>query len=101
LLTIGGNPGLRLPHELPGPHRPTQAPGNAARAPTMLAPGLFRSVAPSIERGIAFQVHSLVAQQSEHATPPLRRDVVLAVYQAHLAERVRYYGPLTPVDLRI
>jgi hypothetical protein len=46
-------------------------------------------------------VHSLVAQQSEHATPPLRRDVVLAAYQTHLAERVRYYGPLTPVDLRI
>jgi hypothetical protein len=50
---------------------------------------------------LAFQVHSLVAQQSEHATPPLRHDVVLAAYRAHLAGRVRYYGPLTPVDLRI
>jgi hypothetical protein len=101
LLTVGGNPGLRLPHELRGPPRATQAPGNAARAPTTLTPGLFRSVAPSIDRGLAFQVNSLLAQQSEHATPPRRHDVVLAAYQAHLAGRVRYYGPLTPVDLRI
>jgi hypothetical protein len=45
-------------------------------------------------------VHSLVAQQSEHAAPP-PRHAILAAYHAHLAGRVRYYGPLTPVDLRI
>jgi hypothetical protein len=27
--------------------------------------------------------------------------MVLAAYRAHLAGRVRYYGPITPVDLRI
>jgi hypothetical protein len=100
LLTVGGNPGLPLPHELRGPHRATQGLGIAPRTATTLAPGLFRSVASSIDRGLAFQAHSLVAQQSEHATP-LRRDVVLAAYQAHLVGRVRYYGPLTPIDLRI
>jgi hypothetical protein len=46
-------------------------------------------------------VHSLVAQQSEHAAPPPRRAMMLAAYHAHLAGRVRYYGPITPVDLRI
>ena len=49
---------------------------------------------------MAFQVQSFLAQQSEHATPP-RREVILAAYHAHLAARVRYYGPITPVDLRI
>ena len=50
---------------------------------------------------MAFQVHSFLAQQSEHAAPPPRREVILAAYHAHLAARVRYYGPITPVDLRI
>jgi hypothetical protein len=100
VLTVGGNPGLGLPQALPDPHRPTRGPGNGARAPITPAPELSRSVAPSIDRAVAFEVHSLLAQQPERATPP-RREIILAAYQAHLAGRVRYYGPLSPVDLRI
>ena len=48
---------------------------------------------------MAFQVHSFLAQQSGHATLP-RREMILAAYHALLAARVRYYGPITPVDLR-
>jgi hypothetical protein len=46
-------------------------------------------------------VHALLAQEAEHAAAPPRREAILAAYHAHLAGRVRYYGPLTPVDLRI
>jgi hypothetical protein len=101
LLTVGGSSGPGLCHELTGPHRRTQEPGASTHplAPRSLRP--VRSGALAIDRGPAFQVHSLLAQQSEHATPPLRRDMVLAAYRAHLAGRVRYYGPITPVDLRI
>jgi hypothetical protein len=100
LLTVGGNLGLGLAHELTGPHRPTQGSGTAPRAPTTLSPVPFRAVAPSIDRGLAFQVHSLLGQP-ERATPAPRREMMLAAYHAHLAGRVRYYGPLAPVDLRI
>jgi hypothetical protein len=101
LLTVGGSSGPGLCHELTGPHRRTQEPGAATRSPATRSLRLVRSGALSIDRGLAFQVHSLLAQQSEHATPPLGRDVILAAYHAHLAGRVRYFGPITPVDLRI
>ena len=100
MLTLGGSSGLRLPHELARPQRQTQQPGNATRPPAAPSGALFRSGALSIDRSMAFQVHSFLAQQPEHATPP-RREVILAAYHAHLAARVRYYGPITPVDLRI
>ena len=76
-------------------------PGTTTPSPTIPSPALFGSGASSIDRGVAFQVHSLVGQQSEHAAPPPRRAGILAAYHAHLAGRVRYYGPITPVDLRI
>jgi hypothetical protein len=46
-------------------------------------------------------VHELLALQREQGAPPLRREVILAAYRAHLAGRIRYSGPLTPVDLRV
>jgi hypothetical protein len=46
-------------------------------------------------------VHVLLAQEREPNAPPPRREVILAAYRAHLAGRVRYFGPLTPVDLRL
>jgi hypothetical protein len=101
LLTVAGSSGLGLSHELTGPYRRTTVPGPTTYAPTTPSPAFFGSGAPSIDRGVAFQVHSLVAQQSEHAAPPPRRAMMLAAYHAHLAGRVRYYGPITPVDLRI
>jgi hypothetical protein len=101
LLAVGSSSGPRLPRELTGPHRQAQEPTAATRAPTTPSPVLFRSGEASIDRGIAFQVHSLLAQEAEHATAPPRREAILAAYHAHLAGRVRYYGPLTPVDLRI
>jgi hypothetical protein len=101
LLTIAGSSGLRLPHELAGPYRRTTVLGTSARSPTTPSPALFGSGAPSIDRGIGFQVHSLLAQQLEHAPPPPRRPMILAAYRAHLAGHVRYYGPITPVDLHI
>ena len=101
MLTVAGSSGLGLPHELTGPYRRTTVPGTTTHSPTTPSPALFGSGAPSIDRGVAFQAHSLLAQQLEHAAPPPRRAMILAAYHAHLAGRVRYYGPITPVDLRI
>jgi hypothetical protein len=51
--------------------------------------------------GAAFHVQRLLAQHPERGAPPPGRQVMLPAYRAHLAERIRYLGPLMPVDLRV
>ena len=46
-------------------------------------------------------VHKLLAHEPERGVTPPAREVALAAYHVALARRVRYFGPLTPVDLRV
>jgi hypothetical protein len=39
--------------------------------------------------------------QLKRGAPPPAPEAMLAAYRAHLARRMRHFGPLTPVDLRI
>ncbi len=67
-------------------------------APPSAAPAL---VAPTFERSAGFTIHQLLAAQPELRAPPASRTRTIAAYQAHLATRVRFSGPLLPVDLRV
>jgi hypothetical protein len=86
-------------HELSAPHRRTQAPAAARQWPSTRPPA--PAAASPWDGGAAFHVHEVLAQEREPNAPPPRREVILAAYRAHLAERVRYFGPLTPIDLRV
>jgi hypothetical protein len=59
------------------------------------------SSAARLNGGAAFHVQRLLAQHPERGAPPPGRQVMLPAYRAHLAERIRYLGPLMPVDLRV
>jgi hypothetical protein len=48
----------------------------------------------------AFHAQQLLGQLPARSTPPPHRAAILA-YHAHLAARIRFYGPLTPLDLRV
>lgn len=61
----------------------------------------FGHIAPAFDRGAGFHIQTLSASNAELGAPPPCRKAVLAAYRAPLAGRIRYYGPLTPVDLRV
>jgi hypothetical protein len=100
LLTVGGSYGLGAPHELTAPHRrtPQQAASHLASPDRQAASS--RSSARGFDGGAAFQVQKLLAEHVERGAPP-GREVMLAAYRAPLAECIRYFGPLRPVDLRV
>jgi putative transposase len=52
-------------------------------------------------RSAGFTIHQLLAAQPELRARPASRPRTIAAYQAHLATRVRFSGPLLPVDLRV
>jgi hypothetical protein len=99
LLTVGGSSGPAWAHELTAPYRRMQGAAAARQWSSTRSPAC--AGAPPCDRGAAFQVHELLARQREHGAPSPRREVILAAYRAHLAGRIRYSGPLTPVDLHI
>ena len=101
MLTIGGRSGLGTSNQLTGPPRPARVQPVSrlcSNVPQTAAP---RTSAPSVDCGAAFQVHKLLAHPVERGAPFPRREVMLAAYHVHLARRIRYFGPLTPVDLRV
>ena len=70
--------------------RPAETPG-----------ALSHLAALSLEQSAPFLIQQLLAAAPElNAARPSRR-ATLAAYEAHLARRIQYSGPLTPVDLRI
>jgi hypothetical protein len=110
LIRLAGRPvaGSRLDH--PGalrPERPTsrRAPsrpgatktGSTATSATGPAPD--PPAAPGLARA-HFLIHQLLAEAPELAAPP-SRPRTLAAYQAQLAHRIHYSGPVAPIDLRV
>jgi hypothetical protein len=77
----------------------------AARAPSACpliripAAGNAAGPAPSLVAGDAGLVLQLTTEDPAGSLATLSRG--LAAYQARLAGRVRYFGPATPVDLRV
>ena len=86
--------------ELSGPHRRAHEAAAWHPRPASRHAASCGSRAPSIDRGAAFHVQKLLAELQERSAPP-GPNAMLAAYRAHLAERIRYFGPLTPVDLRV
>jgi hypothetical protein len=98
----GGSAASGRVGRLPAPHpdpagparaRPRPAPATAVRVENLTAPRL--------ERGTHFLIHELLAAAPElgRAAPSGPRAV--AAYQAQMARRIHYSGPVAPVDLRV
>lgn len=91
-LGIGAYPDPRRP-DRPAPER---LPYRQASEPTPLPTlGAARS-----DPSLGFRVQQLLADATLDLAPP-RIPTTLAAYQVHLADRIRYSGPLTPVDLTV
>jgi hypothetical protein len=56
---------------------------------------------PRLERATHFLIHQLLAEAPELGAASPSRARTLAAYRAQLGQRIRYSGPVTPVDLRI
>jgi len=54
-----------------------------------------------LARGTGFLIHQLLAAMPELRGPPPDRPQTIGAYRAHLASRIHYSGPVTPVDLRV
>ena len=101
MLTVGASSGLGPLDELNGPRRRAHEAAASRLWSTSRQAASSRSSAPPFDRSAAFHVQKLLAQDLDRGAPPPGRQVMLAAYRAHLAERIRYFGPLTPVDLRV
>jgi hypothetical protein len=101
LLTIRGSSGLGPLHGPAAPHRRTAAPAASGPRPAVQHAATSRSGAASFDRSAAFHVQKLLSQQLAHGAPRPGRETMLAAYHAPLARGIRYFGPLTPVDLRV
>ena len=87
--------------ELSDPCRRAHALAAARPRPASRPAASGASGSHALDRSAVFQVHILLSPALEHGAPAPGRKVMLAAYRAHLAERIRYFGPLTPVDLRV
>jgi hypothetical protein len=94
-LRAGATAGLHGARTAPERARPQPRP---AAPPPTAAPPL---VAPPSDRSAGFTIQQLLAAQPELRGPPASRPRSIAAYQAHLATRIRFSGPVTPVDLRV
>jgi hypothetical protein len=100
MLTIGASFGIGVhpdPRQAdrPAPERatpPYRQPYERAPLPTL---GTARS-----DPSLGFRVQQLLADAALDRAPP-RIRTTLAAYRAHLADRIRYSGPHTPVDLMV
>ena len=85
-----------LPPERPAPGRAQPRSGPSIR----LASGDL--VAQSrLGSATRFLIHELLAAAPELGALPPSRLRTVAAYQAQLAQRIRYSGPVSPVDLRV
>jgi hypothetical protein len=97
--TAGEHPGACgawRPEPLAGARQPERS------RPQLEGPGAAaRGAAHRLERGSGCLVHQLMAAAPELGPPPPSRRRMHAADEAHLAGRIRYSGPVMPVDLRV
>jgi hypothetical protein len=101
LLKVDGSSGAAQLHVLAGLHRRAPVPAAAAHLSTVPQVASASSSAASFDRSTAFHVYKLMAEQAAEGAPAQPRESMLAAYHAPLARRIRYFGPLTPVDRRV
>jgi hypothetical protein len=82
--------------ERPAPERARQRPDA-----TTGTPAAEKLALPRLERATHFLIHQLLAEAPELGAASPSRPRTLAAYRAQLGQRIRYSGPVTPVDLRI
>jgi hypothetical protein len=100
LLTVDDSSGLGLAHGPMRPHRTVRQPEAASLWPATSGTAPAPPGAPSFAQGAAFHAQQLGQFPAQGTLPP-HRAAILAAYHAHLAGRIRFYGPLTPLDLRV
>ncbi len=89
-----GGPGALRP-ERPAPERARSRPGPALR------PGTGELAPPKLARGTHFLIRQLLAASPELGLASPSRSRTLAAYQAQLGHRIRYLGPVMPIDLHV
>ena len=87
----------------PGALRPERPVMERARPRTgpAAAPASGRVAPPKLERTTHFLIHELLAALPELGTAPPSRPRTVAAYQAQLAQRIHYSGPVIPIDLHV
>ena len=88
----------------PGALRPDRPPPEAARPGPRALSGASPSAALArsrLERVTQFWVHQLLADAPELGRTAPSRARTLAAYRAQLGHRIRYSGPVAPVDIRV
>jgi hypothetical protein len=90
----------RLGHPAaPRPERPAERVGSRSEARAI--PTASELARPSLEPVSEFLVHELLAAAPELGIGSPSRRQAVAAYQAQLARRIHYSGPVIPVDLRV
>ena len=88
----------------PGALRPDRPPPGPARpgpwAPTGASPTTAMALS-RLERVTQFWVHQLLADAPELGRTAPSRARTLAAYRAQLGHRIRYSGPVAPVDIPV
>lgn len=97
-VTLGGRAAIGpRPTELPADRSRFDPPAtDRTRARSPAAP-----LSGRLEGGAGFFVQQLLAAAPAHLGEAPAIHPVLAAYQAHLARRISYSGPVTPIDLRV
>jgi hypothetical protein len=99
LLIVSDSSGLGPAHGPMRPHHGARQPEVASLWPATSRPAPAPSRAPS--HGAAFHAQQLSGPFPAQGAPPPHPAAILAAYHAHLAGRIRFYGPLRPLDLRV
>jgi hypothetical protein len=101
-VTVGfaGSPAASERLARPAPPRPERPPERSRPGPTSGA-ATGEIAAPRLERATHFLIHELLAAAPGLGLTPPSRSRIVAAYQAQLARRIHYSGPVIPVDLRV
>jgi hypothetical protein len=82
------------------PERPQPEPARSRPGTTATKPATDDLALPSLARA-HFLIHQLLAEAPELAAATPSRPRTLAAYQAQLAHRIHYSGPVAAIDLRV
>jgi hypothetical protein len=97
---IAGSPAASERLHRPAPPRAGRPPEGSRPGPTP-RPATGEFAAPRLERATHFLIHELLAAAAGLGMTPPSRSRTVATYQAQLARRIHYSGPVIPVDLRV
>jgi hypothetical protein len=99
----GARRGSRTAEPRPDPRRSAPADSGIGRSARALlgAPGDSGPAGGAPTRSNGFLIQQMLAAMPELHGPPQGLPQTISAYQAHLAKRIHYSGPVRPVDLRV